>query len=156
MICRRLLSSLLLLLPGAAWLLALPACSSLPRDAAARREAYEQRLARLDFPTTRQRLNKVLRPAAPPRPLGRFHGNLISGRESFRLDADFVMELSVIYKGAVGASDLFDPSRGFGSQVRAILDTTRSIENLQAYGSPNDPGDIVRSAKIVHRPLPEH
>lgn len=143
----------LLLLP---LLLTVPACSTLPRDAAGRRQVYEQRLARVEFPTTRERLNKVLRPAAPPRPLGRFHGNLISGRESYRVDADFVVELSVIYKAAVGASDFLNPARGLGSQVRAILDTTRSIDNLYSSGSPNHPGDIIQNAEIVYRPLREY
>ncbi len=143
------LASLLLLLFLAG---AITGCSSLPRDAAGRRAVYEQRLARLDFPTTRQRLYRSLNPAAPPQRIDRLAGNFMKGEEAYRLDADFVVELTVIYKPAVGAADFLNPARGLGSQVRAFLDTTQSIENMYSTGSANHPADIVERARIVRRP----
>lgn len=148
---KHLTSLFLLLLVGV-----VTGCSSLPRDAAGRHAVYEQRLARLEFPTTRQRLYKALRPAAPPHRTDRFAGNFMRGDESYRLDADFVVELSVIYRAAVGAADFLNPARGLGSQVRAILDTTQSIENMYSSGSANHPGDIVERARIVRRPVREY
>ncbi|MGV3659888.1 MAG: hypothetical protein ACO1TE_06880 [Prosthecobacter sp.] len=137
-------------------LLAVTGCSTLPRDVEGRRQVYEQRLSRLELPTTRQRLYKSLRPAAPPRRMDSFTGSFMTGSESYRLDADFVVELSVIYKAAVGAADFLNPARGLGSQVRAILDTTQSIGNMYSSGSANHPADIVEKARIVRRPLREY
>lgn len=128
-------------------------CSSMPRDVEGRRQVYEQRLGRLEFPVTRQRLYKSLHPAAPPHRRDSFTGNFMTGDEVYRLDADFVVELSVIYKAAAGAADFLNPARGLGSQVRAILDTTQSIENMYSTGSANHPADIVQRARIVRRPL---
>ncbi|HEY1050298.1 MAG TPA: hypothetical protein VGE39_11105 [Prosthecobacter sp.] len=138
------------------FLLAVSGCSTLPRDVEGRRLVYEQRLSRLEFPTTRQRLYKSLHPAAPPHRRDSFTGSFMTGDESYRLDADFVVELSVIYKAAVGAADFLNPTRGLGSQVRAILDTTQSIENMYSSGSANHPGDIVQKARVVRRPLREY
>lgn len=139
---------LLLLLLGA-----VTGCSTLPRDVAGRHAVYERRLARLEFPTTRQRLYKSLNPAAPPERIDNLPGNFMKGEESYRLDADFVVELTVIYKAAVGAADFLNPARGLGSQVRAFLDTTQSIENIYSSGSANHPGDIVERARVVRRPM---
>lgn len=128
-------------------------CSSLPDDPASRREVYERRLARVEFPTTRQKLYKVLHPAAPARQIDRSPLNFMSAHEVYRLDANHVVELSVIYKAAAGASDFLNPTRGLGSRVRAILDTTSSIDNLVTSGSPNHPRDIIQSARVLRRPL---
>lgn len=134
-------------------LLGLAGCSTLPRDVEGRRVLYEQRLGRLEFPVTRERLYKSLHPAAPPQRRDHFTGNFMKGEEAYRLDADFVVELSVIYKAAAGAADFLNPARGLGSQVRAILDTTQSIQNMYSSGSANHPADIVERARIVRRPL---
>lgn len=127
-------------------------CRSLPREAGARRQVYEQRLRGLSFPTTRERLYRVLRPAGPPVRSDALPGNVLSGQETYRLDADFVVELTVIYKAVVRANDFLNPSRSLFGQMRALMDTTTSIDNMVNLGTPNYPGDIVDKARIRYQP----
>lgn len=127
-------------------------CSTLPRDERARRQVYERRLSRLDFPVTRARLYQTLRPKSPARPTGSPGSGLLTGSEFYRLDELFTVELSVVYKAVAGAVDYFQPTPGIGGQVRSILDASRSIENFMERGTPEHPADIVRAAAIVRRP----
>lgn len=126
-------------------------CSVLPRDEFSRRQVYEHRLSRLEFPVTRARLYKTLRPAAPARPTGDVGAGLFSSSEVYRLDDVFVVELSVVYKAVANTSDYLNPSRSIGGQVRAILDATQSIDNFMTRGTPEHPADIVQKARIVQR-----
>lgn len=128
-------------------------CSVLPRDEFSRRQVYEHRLSRLEFPVTRARLYKTLRPAAPARPTGDVGAGLFSSSEVYRLDDVFVVELSVVYKAVANTSDYLNPSRSIGGQVRAILDATQSIDNFMTRGTPEHPADIVQKARIVQRPV---
>ncbi|WP_461783123.1 hypothetical protein [Prosthecobacter sp.] len=128
-------------------------CSVLPRDEFSRRQVYEHRLSRLEFPVTRARLYKTLRPAAPARPTGDVGAGLFSSSEVYRLDDVFVVELSVVYKAVANTSDYLNPSRSIGGQVRAILDATQSIDNFMTRGTPEHPADIVQKARIVKRPV---
>lgn len=127
-------------------------CNTLPRDEAGRRQVYERRLSRLDFPITRARLYNTLRPASSARPTGNPGSGLLTGSEFYRLDDIFVVELSVVYKAVAGAADYFNPAPTIGGQVRAILDASRSIENFMDRGTPEHPADIVQRARIVKRP----
>lgn len=133
-------------------LVTLAACTSLPSDPASRRQVYEQRLHRLDLPVTRARLYKTLRPESPARPTGDPGANLLSGSEFYRLDNDFGVEMSVVYKAVVGAEDYLNPAPTLRGQIRSILDATRSIDNFVNRGTPEHPDDIVRKARIVMRP----
>ncbi len=128
-------------------------CSVLPRDEFSRRQVYEHRLSRLEFPVTRARLYKTLRPAAPARPTGDVGAGLFSSSEVYRLDDVFVVELSVVYKAVANTSDYLNPSGSIGGQVRAILDATQSIDNFMTRGTPEHPADIVQKARIVQRPV---
>ncbi|MCX6837558.1 MAG: hypothetical protein NTX35_07070 [Verrucomicrobia bacterium] len=128
-------------------------CSVLPRDEFSRRQVYEHRLSRLEFPVTRARLYKTLRPAAPARPTGDVGAGLFSSSEVYRLDDVFVVELSVVYKAVANTSDYLNPSGSIGGQVRAILDATQSIDNFMTRGTPENPADIVQKARIVQRPV---
>ena len=128
-------------------------CSMLPRDEFSRRQVYEHRLSRLDFPVTRARLYKTLRPAAPARPTGDVGAGLLSSSEVYRLDDIFIVEMSVIYKAVANTSDYLNPSGSIGGQVRAILDATQSIDNFMTRGTPEHPADIVQRARIVKRPV---
>jgi len=133
-------------------LVATTGCTFLPHDEFSRRQVYERRLSRLEFPVTRARLYKTLRPAAPARPTGDAGIGLFSSSEVYRLDDDFVVELSVVYKAVAGAGDYLNPSGSIGGQVRAILDATQSIDNFMTRGTPEHPADIVQKARIVRRP----
>jgi hypothetical protein len=126
-------------------------CTVLPRDEFSRRQVYEHRLSRLEFPVTRARLYKTLRPAAPARPTGDVGAGLFSSSEVYRLDDVFVVEMSVVYKAVANTSDYLNPSRSIGGQVRAILDATQSIDNFMTRGTPEHPADIVQKARIVQR-----
>ncbi len=132
--------------------LALTGCSSLPGDPASRRQVYEQRLRRLELPVTRARLYKALRPESPARPTGDPGASLLSGSEFYRLDNDFGVEMSVVYKAVVGAEDYLNPAPTLRGQIRSILDATQSIDNFVNRGTPEHPDDIVRKARIVMRP----
>ncbi len=127
-------------------------CNTLPRDEYSRRQIYERRLNRLDFPVTRARLYKTLRPESPARPTGNPGSGLLTGSEFYRLDDTYTVELSVIYKAVTGAADYFQPAPSIVSQVRSILDASRSIENFMDRGTPEHPADIVQAAAIVRRP----
>jgi hypothetical protein len=126
-------------------------CTVLPRDEFSRRQVYEHRLSRLEFPVTRARLYKTLRPAAPARPSGDVGAGLFSSSEVYRLDDVFVVEMSVVYKAVANTSDYLNPSGSIGGQVRAILDATQSIDNFMTRGTPEHPADIVQKARIVQR-----
>ena len=127
-------------------------CSTLPQDEYGRRRVYERRLHSLEFPVTRARLYKTLRPDSPARPSGSPGSGLLTGSEFYRLDDIFVVELSVVYKAVAGADDYFHPAPTIGGQVRSILDASRSIENFMDRGTPEHPADIIRKARIVKRP----
>lgn len=148
--CRHLLSALFLL----PLLLSAPGCSSLPRDVAGRREVYQQRLDRLQFPLTRQHLYRALHPASPPRPLEKF--SLLSARESYRVDADFVVEMTVLYEAVVGPTSLLNPADSLGRQIRSLVNTSRSIGVMLNTGTPNHPDDIVQSARLVLQPVRDY
>lgn len=128
-------------------------CSMLPQDEFSRRQVYEHRLSRLEFPVTRARLYKTLRPAAPARPTGDVGAGLLSSGEVYRLDDFFVVEMSVIYQAVANTGDYLNPTASIGGQVRAILDATQSIDNFMTRGTPEHPADIVQKARIVRRPL---
>jgi hypothetical protein len=128
-------------------------CTVLPRDEFSRRQVYEHRLSRLEFPVTRARLYKALRPAAPARPTGDVGAGLFSSSEVYRLDDVFVVEMSVVYKAVANTSDYLNPSGSIGGQVRAILDATQSIDNFMTRGTPEHPADVVQKARIVQRPV---
>jgi len=130
----------------------LSSCTLLPQDEAGRRRVYESRLSRLEFPVTRDRLYRTLRPDSPARPTGNPSPGLLTGSEFYRLDDVFVVELSVVYKAVAGAGDYFNPSATISGQIRNILDATESIENLVNRGTPEHPADIVQRARIVRRP----
>jgi hypothetical protein len=134
-------------------LLTTAGCSMLPRDEFSRRQVYEHRLSRLEFPVTRARLYKMLRPAAPARPTGDVGAGLISSSEVYRLDDVFIVEMSVIYKAVANTGDYLNPSASIGGQARAILDATQSIDNFMTRGTPEHPADIVQKARVVRRPL---
>lgn len=134
-------------------LLTTAGCSMLPRDEFSRRQVYEHRLSRLEFPVTRARLYKTLRPAAPARPTGDVGAGLFSSSEVYRLDDIFIVEMSVIYKAVANTSEHLNPSASIGGQVRAILDATQSIDNFMTRGTPEHPADIVQKARVVRRPL---
>ena len=133
-------------------LLVTSGCNTLPRDEFGRRQVYERRLSHLDFPVTRARLYKTLRPASPARPTGNPGSGLLTGSEFYRVDDLFVVELSVVYKAVAGAADYFHPAPTIGGQVRSILDASRSIENFMTRGTPEHPADIIQRARIVRRP----
>jgi hypothetical protein len=128
-------------------------CTVLPRDEFSRRQVYEHRLSRLEFPVTRARLYIALRPAASARPTGDVGAGLFSSSEVYRLDDVFVVEMSVVYKAVANTSDYLNPSGSIGGQVRAILDATQSIDNFMTRGTPEHPADIVQKARIVQRPV---
>lgn len=128
-------------------------CTFLPSDPQSRRQVYEQRLRQLQLPVTRARLYKTLRPASPTQPVGDPGVNLLSSSEFYRLDDDFVVEMSVVYKAVVGAEDYLYPAPTLRGQIRSILDATQSIDNLVNRGTPEHPADIVRKARIVMRPV---
>ena len=128
-------------------------CTVLPRDEFSRRQVYEHRLSHLEFPVTRARLYKALRPAAPARPTGDVGAGLFSSSEVYRLDDVFVVEMSVVYKAVANTSDYLNPSGSIGGQVRAILDATQSIDNFMTRGTPEHPADIVQKARIVQPPV---
>lgn len=133
-------------------LLTLTACDMLPRDENARRQVYERRLSRLDFPVSRDRLYKTLRPASQARPTGQPGSGLLTGSEFYRLDDVFVVEMSVVYKAVAGIDDYLDPAPTIGGQVRSLLDATQSLDNFMNRGTPEHPADIVRKVRIVRRP----
>lgn len=127
-------------------------CSTLPRDEYSRRQVYERRLRNLEFPVSRARLYKTLRPASPASPTGQTGSGLLTGSEFYRLDDIFVVEMSVVYKAVVGIDDYLNPAPTVGGQVRSILDASRSIENFMDRGTPEHPADIIRKARILKRP----
>lgn len=127
-------------------------CNTLPRDESSRRQVYERRLRSLEFPVTRARLYKTLRPASAASPTGRTGSGLLTGSEFYRLDDVFVVEMSVIYKAVAGIGDYLNPGPTIGGQVRAILDASQSIENLVDRGTPEHPSDIIQKARIVRHP----
>jgi len=127
-------------------------CTMLPQDEFGRRQVYERRLHSLEFPVSRARLYKTLRPASPARPTGNSGSGLLTGSEFYRLDDIFVVELSVVYKAVAGAADYFNPAPTIGGQVRAILDASQSIDNFMDRGTPEHPADIIQRARIVRRP----
>ncbi|HRH95079.1 MAG TPA: hypothetical protein PLB55_04050 [Prosthecobacter sp.] len=131
----------------------LSSCSTLPRDESARRRVYERRLHSLEFPVTRARLYKTLRPESSARPTGSPGSGLLTGSELYRLDDIFVVELSVVYKAVAGADDYFHPAPTIGGQVRAILDASQSLDNFMTRGTPEHPADIIRKARIVKQPV---
>lgn len=133
-------------------LLLLTGCAILPRDESARRQVYERRLARLDFPVTRDRLYHTLRPASPAHPTGNPGSGLLTGSEFYRLDDVFAVEMSVVYKAVAGIDDYLNPSATVGGQVRSILDATQSLDNFMSRGTPEHPADIIRKARVVMRP----
>jgi hypothetical protein len=124
-------------------------CSMLPRDEFSRRQVYEHRLSRLEFPVTRARLYKTLRPAAPARPTGNSGSGLLTGNEFYPIDNNFGVDMSVIYKAVTGIDDYLNPAPSIGGQVRSILDASRSIENFMDRGTPEHPADIIRKARII-------
>jgi len=128
-------------------------CSTLPRDEYSRRQVYERRLRNLEFPVSRARLYKTLRPASPASPTGQTGSGLLTGSEFYRLDDIFVVEMSVVYKAVAGIDDYLNPAPTVGSQVRSILDASRSIENFMDRGTPEHPADIIQKARIVRRPI---
>lgn len=134
-------------------LFTLTACDTLPRDESSRRQVYEHRLSRLEFPVTRARLYKTLRPESPAQPTGNSGSGLLTGSEFYRLDEVFAVELSVVYKAVAGIDDYINPAPTIGGQVRAILDASQSLDNFMTRGTPEHPADIIRKARIVKRPL---
>ena len=128
-------------------------CSTLPRDEYGRLQVYERRLCSLEFPVSRARLYKTLRPASPASPTGQTGSGLLTGSEFYRLDDIFVVEMSVVYKAVAGIDDYLNPAPTVGSQVRSILDASRSIENFMDRGTPEHPADIIQKARIVRRPI---
>lgn len=128
-------------------------CSTLPRDEYSRRQVYERRLRSLEFPVSRARLYKTLRPASPATPTGQPGSGLLTGSEFYRLDDIFVVEMSVVYKAVAGIDDYLNPAPTVGSQVRSILDASRSIENFMDRGTPEHPADIIRKARVLKRPF---
>ncbi len=141
----RLIASILLLTTAG--------CTILPRDESSRRQVYEQRLSRLEFPVTRARLYKTLRPESPAQPTGAPGSGLLTGSEFYRLDGAFVVEMSVVYKAVAGIDDYINPAPTIGGQVRAILDASKSLDNFMTRGTPEHPADIIRKARIVKRPV---
>lgn len=137
-------------------LFTLTACDTLPRDESSRRRVYEQRLNRIEFPVTRARLYKTLRPESPAQPNGSSGSGLLTGSEFYRLDEVFAVELSVVYKAVAGIDDYLNPAPTIGGQVRAILDASQSLDNFMTRGTPEHPADIIRKARIVKRPLYRH
>lgn len=133
-------------------LLVLTGCDTLPRDEHARRQVYEQRLSRLEFPVTRDRLYRTLRPASSAQPAGSPGSSLLTGSEFYRLDDLFVVEMSVVYKAVVGAEDYLYPAPTLRGQIRSILDATQSMDNFVNRGTPEHPADIIRRARVVRRP----
>lgn len=133
-------------------LLASAGCGTLPRDEHGRRQYYERRLHSLEFPVSRTRLYKTLRPASPAAPTGQIGSGLLTGSEFYRLDDLFVVEMSVVYKAVAGIDDYLSPAPTIGSQVRSILDASRSIENFMDRGTPEHPSDIIQRARILKRP----
>jgi hypothetical protein len=131
-------------------------CSTLPRDEYSRRQVYERRLRSLEFPVSRARLYKTLRPASPASPTGQPGSGLLTGSEFYRLDDIFVVEMSVVYKAVAGIDDYLNPAPTVGSQVRSILDASRSIENFMDRGTPEHPADIIRKTRILKRPVMRH
>ncbi len=127
-------------------------CSTLPRDEYGRRQVYERRLRSLEFPVTRKRLYKTLRPASPASPTGHTGSGLLTGSEFYRLDDIFVVEMSVVYKALTGIDDYLNPAPTIRGQVRSILDASRSIENFMDRGTPEHPADIIQKARIVKSP----
>jgi len=127
-------------------------CDSLPRDEFGRRQYYERRLYSLEFPVSRARLYKTLRPASPASPTGKTGSGLLTGSEFYRLDDVFVVEMSVVYKAVAGIDDYLNPAPTVGGQVRSILDASQSIENFMDRGTPEHPADIIRKARIVKQP----
>lgn len=133
-------------------LLALTSCDTLPQDESARFRVYERRINRLDFPVTRDRLYKTLRPASPARPADNSGSGLLTAGEFYRLDDVFIVEMSVVYKAVTGIDDYLNPAVSIGGQVRSILDATQSLDNFVNRGTPDHPADIIRKARIVRRP----
>lgn len=127
-------------------------CNTPPRDEFGRRQYYERRLRRLEFPVSRVRLYKTLRPASPASPTGQVGSGLLTGSEYYRLDDIFVVEMSVVYKAVAGIGDYLNPAPSIGGQVRSILDASRSLENFMDRGTPEHPADIIQGARIVKRP----
>lgn len=128
-------------------------CDTLPRDEHGRRQYFERRLHSLEFPVSRARLYKTLRPDSPAQPTGNMGSGLLTGSEFYRLDNTFVVEMSVVYKAVAGIGDYFNPARTIGGQVRSILDASQSIENFMDRGTPEHPADIIQRARIVKRPV---
>ncbi len=128
-------------------------CSTLPRDEYGRRQVYERRLRSLEFPVSRARLYKTLRPASPASPTGQTGSGLLTGSEFYRLDDIFVVEMSVVYKAVTGIDDYLNPAPTVGSQVRSILDASSSIENFMDRGTPEHPADIIQKARVLKRPV---
>ncbi len=128
-------------------------CSTLPQDEYGRRQVYERRLHSLEFPVSRARLYKTLRPASPAAPTGQPGSGLLTGSEYYRLDDVFVVEMSVVYKAVAGIADYLNPAPTVGGQVRSILDASQSIKNFMDRGTPEHPSDIIRKARIVKRPV---
>jgi len=138
------LSFLALLLLGSA-------CSTLPSDQRGRGQVYERRLSQLEFPVSRQRLYQSLPPRSRPERVGSAAGSLLASTEVYRLDDWYVLEISVLYQIMTGG--LLSNSGSVGSQVRAILDTTQSLENLMSQGTPEHRADIIERARLLQRPM---
>ena len=107
----------------------------------------------LEFPVSRARLYKTLRPASPASPTGQTGSGLLTGSEFYRLDDIFVVEMSVVYKAVTGIDDYLNPAPTIRGQVRSILDASRSIENFMDRGTPEHPADIIQKARILKRPV---
>lgn len=127
-------------------------CGTLPQDEAARLRIYERRLAGLEFPVTRARLYRTLRPASPAQPADVPGTGLLGGGESYRLDDIFVVEMAVVYQAVAGIEDSLAPESSFRSRMHGILDTAQSIDNFMSRGTPEHPADMIRRARIVRRP----
>ena len=126
-------------------------CSMLPADEMGRGRVYERRLSGLEFPVTRERLYRSLPPRSHPERVGTAAGSLMGSTEVYRLDDWYVVEMSVVYQIMTGG--LLPNSGSVGSQVRAILDTTQSIQNLMNQGTPEHRADIIQKARLLRRPL---
>jgi hypothetical protein len=126
-------------------------CSVLPADERGRRLVYERRLRALEFPVTRQRLYKSLPPKSAPERVGAAAGSLLGATEVYRLDEWFVVEVSVVYHALAGG--LYPLTGSVGSQVRSILDTSQSIQNLINTGTPEHRADIIQRARLLRRPV---
>ena len=126
-------------------------CSALPSDQRGRGQVYERRLSQLEFPVSRQRLYQSLPPKSRLERVESAAGSLLASTEVYRLDDWYVLEISVLYQMMTGG--LLSKPGSVGSQVRAILDTTQSLENLMNQGTPEHSADIIQRARLLQRPM---